>query len=160
MDISLSWKSVGSFVVMDFENRAIHQGHAVNIASNPIILFLLQRERDILFEAQGFPVIKGIVPPVIIPDAFFSEPPVVVGTVILSYNLDHIIPILFPTLMVEVEELFQGIEFGYFQVAIELFQGIVNPGTHEGFNAFCLDLNLINIGEFVLVWAGLKGGKL
>jgi hypothetical protein len=36
----------------------------------------------------------------------------------------------------------------------------VDPGTHERLNAFCLDLNLVDIGELVLVGTGFIGGKL
>jgi hypothetical protein len=59
--------------------------------------------------------------------------------------------------MVETEDLFQGIEFGHFQVQIDLLQSIVYPGTHERLNAFRLDLNLIDVGEFVLVGTFLIG---
>jgi hypothetical protein len=101
-----------------------------------------------------------MIPLVIVPDTFLSQAAVVLSVVILSHNLDHLIPILFPTLMVEVEHLFQGIEFGHFQIPIELLQSIVDPGTHERLNAFCFDFNLVNIGEFVLVGTVLIGGEL
>jgi hypothetical protein len=62
--------------------------------------------------------------------------------------------------MVETEDFFLGIKPGHLQVSIELLQGIVDPGTHECFNAFSLDLNLVDIGEFILVGASFIGGKL
>jgi hypothetical protein len=36
----------------------------------------------------------------------------------------------------------------------------MNPRTHESLNAFSLDLDLIDISEFVLVGTGFIGGKL
>jgi hypothetical protein len=112
---------------MDFEDGIINEGQTIDEPSNPISLLLFKREINVFFKAQGFPLIEGIITLVIIRNAFLSETAVVLGTVTLSYNLNHIIPILFPTLMVEVEELFQSIEFGHLQVPVELLQGIVDP---------------------------------
>jgi hypothetical protein len=36
----------------------------------------------------------------------------------------------------------------------------VNPGTHKSLNPFGINLNLVNIGELILVGASLVGGKL
>jgi hypothetical protein len=85
---------------------------------------------------------------------------VFLGGVFFSNNLNPIGPILFPTLLVKAEEFWQGVEFGHLQIPIELLQGFMNPGTHKSFNPLCFDLNLVNIGEFVLVRAGFIGRKL
>src|SRR4030043_325239 len=72
-NIFLRWEPVGGFVIVNFEDRIIHQGHTVNKTSNPVILLFFQGEIDMFFEAQGFSMIKGTVTPVIIRDTLFSK---------------------------------------------------------------------------------------
>jgi hypothetical protein len=98
-----------------------------------------------------------MVPLVIIRDAFLPETAVILSGVILSHDPDHLIPIFFPFLMVEAEDLLQGVELGHLQIPVDLFQGIVDPGAHERLNAFRLDLNFVNISELVLVGTGFIG---
>jgi hypothetical protein len=62
--------------------------------------------------------------------------------------------------MVKVVQVFQGIEFGHLQISVKFLQGIVNPRTHEGLNAFGLSLDFFNVNKPILVGAGFVGGKL
>jgi hypothetical protein len=62
--------------------------------------------------------------------------------------------------MVKVVQVFQGIEFGHLQISIKFLQGIVNPRTHEGLNAFGLSLDFFNVYQLVLVGAGFISRKL
>jgi hypothetical protein len=145
---------------MDFENGIIKKGQTIDKTSNPITLFFFQREINIFFEAQCPSLIEWIVTFVIIRDAFFSQTAVILWTIFLSYDLNHIIPILFPTLVVKVVKFFQGVEFGHLQISVEFLQGIVNPRTHEGLNAFGLGLDFFNVSKPILVGTGFIGGKL
>jgi len=97
---------------------------------------------------------------VIIPKASLSQPSIVLGTVILSNDLDGITPILFPRLMIVGEKFLEGIEFGDFEVSIKFLQGLMNPCPHESLDPLGLDLNFVNIGKFILLRAILIGGKL
>jgi hypothetical protein len=160
IDPFLGWKSIGGFVIVNFEDGIISEGQTIDEASNPISFLFFQREINIFFKAQCPSLIEWKVTFVIISDTFFSQAAVILGTVFFSYNLNHLIPILFPTLMVKVEKFFQGIEFGHLQISVKFLQGIVNPRTHEGLNAFGLSLDLFNVNKPILVGTGFVGGKL
>ena len=63
--------------------------------------------------------------------------------------------------MVEIEDLFEGIEFiDLHQVPVELLQGIMDPRAHEGLDAFRFGLDLVDIGKLILMGTGFIGGKL
>src|SRR3990170_7489918 len=88
IDIPLGGKSARGLIVMDFDDGMIGKGYPVNETPDPITLLFIQREGNILFEAQGLSMIKGGVAVVIINDAFFSKPAIILRAVTFSNNLD------------------------------------------------------------------------
>jgi len=160
MDIHLRWKPVGGFIVVDLENRMIHEGQTVDETSDPIFLPSFEGKKDILFKAQCPSLIERIVTFVIVRDTFLSQMFVFLGAIFFSNDLNPIVPILLPTLSVKSEKVLQGIQLGHLQIPVELLQGLMDPGTHKGFNPLRLDFNLVYIGEPVLMRAGFISGKL
>jgi hypothetical protein len=88
---------------MDFDNGMIGKGYPVNETPDPITLLFIQGEGNILFEAQDLSMVKRGVAVVIIGDAFFSKPAVILRAVAFSNNLDHLGPVLFPALVIIID---------------------------------------------------------
>src|SRR4030042_4610447 len=160
IDIFLGWKPIRCFIVMDFEDGIVQKGQTINNTSNPITLFFFQREINVLFKTQGPSLIKWIITFVIIGDTFLSQTVVIFGIVFLSYNLNHLTPILLPALMIKGEKFLQGIGSRHFQISVEFLQCIMNPRTHESLNPFGLGLDFINISEFILLRTGFISREL
>jgi len=114
LDLLLGWKSMGSLIIVYFKDAIIHQSQTINEPFNPVSLLLFKWEIDIFFQPKGLPLVKGIISFEIVGNTFFSQTPIVLRTIFLPGDLNHLPPILIPTLMVECDEFFQAVESGHF----------------------------------------------
>ncbi len=145
---------------MDFQSGVVNQRQAIDVAPDPVSPLLIQRKRDVLFEAQGLSLVKGKVSTVVIRNTFFPQTAVILRVVVLSRNLNRPVPVLLPDLMIKGEKIFQRMKTRHFHVPVDLLQDIVDPRTHEGFDPLGVGLDLINIDKLVLMRAGLVRPKL
>jgi len=78
---------------------------------------------------------------------------VMLRLVLFSHDLDVIVPVLVPLLLVVSQQFLEGGDLGHADVGVELLQGLMRPRPHEGLDPFLLDFYLVDVVKLELLRA-------
>ena len=79
-------------------------------------------------------MVERLVAVVIVCNVFLAHLPVVFSTIFLADNPDVVVPAFFPLFVVFLEQLLKRVCLVVLHILVELFQDLMDKGTHECLN--------------------------
>lgn len=147
-------------VVVDAVDVVLALGQPVDVAGEFVLAVGVEGEVDPDFGTDGQVLVEGGVAPVVGLDELPAQLAVVLGRELFLGDKDGVGPVGLPLAVVEGNQFLEGIELGVAQVVVAFFQGVVDSGADEGFDAlFFFALNAVDVAELVFERALFVGGQ-